>query len=132
MKKICFLTTFMTATTIQVFGQHGHHPVNSYSVSPLLIFLIVVVIILVGIIIYMSISNTRKRDDNGNMPPSYYLKERLAKGEINKETFIEIREKIEDYDENQHIQTAKLRFAKGEISIAEYEEMIDLLEEKPE
>lgn len=64
------------------------------------------------------------------MAPSFYLKERLAKGEINKETFIEISEKIEDFDENEHIQKAKVRLAKGEISIAEYDEMIGLLQDE--
>jgi uncharacterized membrane protein len=63
------------------------------------------------------------------MAPSFYLKERLIKGEINKESFIEINKKIEDYDENEHIQTAKVRLAKGEISISEYDEIIGLLEE---
>lgn len=96
--------------------------------SPLLIFLIVVIVIILGIIIYLNISKSRKGYDNGDMAPSYYLKERLATGEINKETFIEIEGKIEDCDDNEHIQTAKVRLAKGEISISEYDEMIDLLE----
>ncbi len=128
MKKLYLLSTFMTATTIQLFGQHRHHPVNNFSISPIMIFLIVVIVILLGIIIYLSVSKSRNRNNNGDFFPSFYLKERLAKGEINKETFIELNEKIEEYDENEHVQTAKLRLAKGEISIAEYDEMIGLLE----
>lgn len=120
----------MTATTIQLFGKHRHNPVNNYGSSPILILLIVVIVISLGIIIYMSVSKSRNRNNNGDFPPSFYLKERLAKGEINKETFIEVNEKIEEYDENEHIQTAKLRLAKGEISIAEYDEMIGLLEDE--
>jgi uncharacterized membrane protein len=130
MKKPYLLTAFMTATTIQLFGQHRHHPVNNYSVSPILILLIVVIVILLGIIIYMSVSKSRNRVNNDDLAPSFYLKERLAKGEINKETFIEINEKIEEYAENENIQTANLRLAKGEISTSEYDEMIGLLKDE--
>jgi uncharacterized membrane protein len=108
MKKPYLLTAFMTATTIQLFGQHRHHPVNNYSVSPILILLIVVIVILLGIIIYMSVSKSRNRVNNDDLAPSFYLKERLAKGEINKETFIEINDKIEEYDENENIQNPYL------------------------
>jgi uncharacterized membrane protein len=118
----------MIVSSIRVFGEHRNHEMYNNGLSPIVIVLLIIVLMLLGIVIYKSFSKSLKGNDYENATPFHFLKERFVKGEINKEKFIEIKEKIEDGDENEHIQTAKLRLAKGEISISEYDEMIELLD----
>lgn len=130
MKKYYILPVLMVASTLRVFGEHRNHEMYNNGLSPIVIVLIIIVLILLGIVIYKSFSKSLKGNNYENTDPFHFLKERFAKGEINKETFIEIRDKIEDGDENEHIQTAKLRLAKGKISVAEYDEMVGLLQDE--
>jgi uncharacterized membrane protein len=130
MKKYYILPVLMVASTIRVFGEPRNHGMSNNGLSPIVIVLLIIVLILIGIVVYKSFSKSLKGNNYENADPFHFLKERFAKGEINKETFIEINEKIEEYDENEHIQTAKLRLAKGEISIPEYDEMIGLLQDE--
>lgn len=127
MKKYYFLPVLMVASTIRVFGEHRNHELYNSGLSPIVIVLLIIILILLGIVIYKMKSKSMKGNNYENAAPFHFLKERYAKGVINKETFIEIREKIEAYNENEHIQTANLRLAKGEISTSEYNEMIGLL-----
>ncbi|WP_303922321.1 SHOCT domain-containing protein [Draconibacterium sediminis] len=130
MKKYYILSVLMVASTIRVFGEHRNHEMYNNGLSPIVIVLLIIVLILLGVIIYKMTTKSLKGYNYENIDPFHLIKERFAKGEINKETFIEIRDKIEDGDENEHVQTVKLRLAKGEISIAEYDEMIGLLQDE--
>jgi len=106
-------------------SKRSHQMYNNNS-SPLLIVLLIIIVVLLGIVIYRIFSKPYSKGNDEITDSLHFIKERLAKGEINKETYNEILERIEQ-DKNDYIETAKLRLAKGDISITEYDEMRELL-----
>jgi uncharacterized membrane protein len=125
---LSLLFSFLLPTAL-FFGssQRSHQMYNNNS-SPLLIVLLIIIVILLGIVIYRIFSKPYSKGNDEITDSLHFIKERLSKGEINKETYNEILERIEQ-DENDYIETAKLRLAKGDISVTEYDEMRDLLKD---
>jgi uncharacterized membrane protein len=132
MKKIYLPFVVFIATSLQSFGmQHGNHGLRNDGLSPLLWLFLIVLVITAGIILYKFVarSSSGMNSDAGSDAESI-IKGRVASGEINKNTYSEILGIIRQESDKEYIEKLKVRLAKGEITISEFNEMGEILLEE--
>lgn len=132
MKKINLLSLLIISLSIQAFGmQHDNHGMRNEGFSPLLWLFLIVLVITIGIILYRFVSKTSTGVNTAeSVDATGIVKGRFANGEINKNTFTEILNIINQDSDRDYIEKLKIRLAKGEISIKEFNEMSELLMEE--
>ena len=117
------------ATSLQSFGmQHGNHGLRNDGLSPLLWLFLIVLVITAGIVLYkfVSRSSSGMNSDAGSDAESI-IKGRFAIGEINKNSYSEILGIIRQESGKDYIEKLKIRLAKGDITISEFNEMCESL-----
>ncbi|OFX43944.1 MAG: hypothetical protein A2X05_03190 [Bacteroidetes bacterium GWE2_41_25] len=129
MKRINLFLLMILALFLQSFGmQHGNHSMSSDGFSPLLWLFLIILVITTGIILYKFVS----RSSTGINPEECsdaigIIKSRFANGEINKNTYADILFILNQDSGKDYIEKLKIRLAKGEITISEFNEMSELL-----
>ncbi len=111
--------------------QHGNHNMWNEGFSPLLWLFLIILVITTGIVLYRFVSRTssgNNSDESGDA--AGIIKSRFANGEISKKTYTDILGIIRQDSDRDYIETLKIRLAKGEITIPEFNEMSELLLEE--
>ena len=131
MKMIIFIWLLMTSMLLESFGIHGNREMRSGQFSPLLWLFLIALVITTGIILYRFVSGTSSGNNaEESIDAVEIIKGRFANGEINKNTFTEILNIINQDSDKDYIEKLKIRLAKGEITISEFNEMSELLLEE--
>ena len=132
MKKINLSLLLIIFLSLQSFGmQHGNHGMRNEGFSPLLWLFLIVLVITIGIILYRFVSRTSSGINTvDSADATGIVKGRFANGEIDKNTFTDIMNIINQDSDRDYIEKLKIRLAKGEITISEFNEMSELLLEE--
>lgn len=131
MKMIYVFWLLMTTMMLESFGIHGNHGMRSGQLSPLLWLFLIVLVITTGIILYRFLSRTSSGiNTEESVDAIRIIKGRFANGEINKNTYTDILNVINQDSDKDYIEKLKMRLAKGEITISEFNEMSELLMEE--
>ena len=118
----------MTTMMLESSGVHGNHGMRSGQLSPLLWLFLIVLVITTGIILYRFLSRTSSGiNTEDSIDAVVIIKGRFANGEINKNTYTDILNVINQDSDRDYIEKFKIRLAKGEIIISEFNEMSELL-----
>jgi len=129
MKKIYLPFLVFIAISLQSFGmQHGNHGLRNDGISPLLWLFLIVLVITIGIVLYKFVSKSPSGlNSDADSDAESIIKGRFAGGEINKNTYTEILGIIRQVSDKDYIEKLKIRLAKGEITISEFNEMCESL-----
>ena len=132
MKKINLALLMIISLSLQSFGmQHDNHSMRNDGFSSLLWLFLIVLVITAGIILYRFVSRTSSgTNSEEGIDAVDIIKGRFANGEINRNTYAEILNIINQDSDKDYIEKLKIRLAKGEITISEFNEMIELLLEE--
>jgi len=131
MKMIYVYLLLMTTMMLESFEIHGNHEMGNGQFSPLLWLFLIVLVITTGIILYRFVSRTSSGNNTeGSIDAVEIIKGRFANGEINRNTYADILNLINQDSDKNYIEKLKIRLAKGEITISEFNEMSELLLEE--
>jgi len=132
MKTSILVILLMVSDNLHSFAmQHGNHNMSNEGFSPLLWLFLIILVITTGIVLYRFVSRTssgNNSDESGDA--AGIIKSRFANGEISKKTYTDILSIIRQDSDRDYIETLKIRLAKGEITIPEFNEMSELLLEE--
>jgi uncharacterized membrane protein len=121
----------MTTMMLESFGIHRNHEMGNGQFSPLLWLFLIVLVITTGIILYRFVSRTSSGNNaEESIDAVEIIKGRFANGEINSNTYADILNIINQDSDKDFIEKLKIRLAKGEITISEFNEMSELLLEE--
>ena len=129
MKKINLSLLLIISLSLQSFGmQHSNHGMSSDGFSPLLWLFLIILVITAGIILYRFVSRTSSgTSTTDSIDAVGIIKGRFANGELNRNTYEEVLNIINQDTDKDYIEKLKIRLAKGEITISEFNEMSELL-----